>query len=207
MKFSEIDWSVLRGALIALVVSTLVAGAALTASYQFWSKQDIVLRRANSALSSARGQYHTLDDEEDIIATYLPRYGSLEEEGIIGREHRLDWIDVLRETARAVQVPSLEYAIEAQQPFDVGVDLKIGDYSVYASSMRLTLGLLHEGDLVRFLTSLAQSSSGLFGVTGCEIGRNAEVLSNQPRGINVNATCVLKFLTIRGPDSQAGVKS
>ena len=63
MKFSEIDWSLLRSALILLVVSVLIAGAALSASYQFWNEKATVLQRASSALSSARGQYHALDDE------------------------------------------------------------------------------------------------------------------------------------------------
>jgi len=207
MKISEIDWSILRGSLILLIVSTLVAGAALNASYRFWSKQDTVLKRASVALSSARGQFHALDEEEDIIATYLPRYASLEEEGIIGREHRLDWIDVLRETARTVKVPSLEYAIEAQRPFDVGWDLKVGDYSVYASSMRLTLGLLHEGDLTRFLAGLTKNAPGLFGVTGCDMARGVETISSQSLDSNVNATCVLKFITIRAPEPLSGARS
>lgn len=207
MKFSEIDWSVLRGSFVLLIVSILVAGAALSASYRFWSKQDIVLKRAQSALSSASGQYHALDDEENIIATYLPRYTALEEEGIIGREQRLDWIDVLRETARTVKVPHLEYAIEAQQPFDLGMDLGVGDYSVFASNMSLTLGLLHEEDLVRFFVDLSQNASGLFGVTGCEMSRSAETLSNQPQATNISASCVLKFITIRGPESPSGAKS
>jgi len=207
MKLSEVDWSVLRGSLILLVVSALIIGAALSVSYRFWNKQDIVLKRANSALYSARGQYRALDDEEDIIATYLPRYASLEEEGIIGREHRLDWIDVLRETARTVNVPRLEYAIDAQHAFDVGWDLGVGDYAVYASSMRLHLGLLHEGDLLRFLADLSKNISGLFGVSGCDMRRAGEAIKNQPRASNVNVTCVLKFITIRGPELRAGARS
>lgn len=207
MKFSEIDWSILRGSLILLVISVVVATVALSASYRFWGEQDVVLKRASSALSSARSQYHALDDEEDIIATYLPRYASLEEEGIIGRERRLDWIDVLRETARTVQVPRLEYAIDAQRAFDVGWDLRVGDYSVYASSMRLNLGLLHEGDLLRFLGDLSKNAPGLFGVTGCDMQRASDALAKDAQSTNVRATCVLKFITIRGPELRAGGKS
>lgn len=207
MKFAEIDWSILRAAVILLLVSLLIAGAALNASYQFWNEKATVLKRANSALSSARGQYHALDDEEDIIATYLPRYASLEEEGIIGRERRLDWIDVLRETARSVQIARLKYTIDAQRVFDEGWKLAVADYEVYSSDVRLTLGLLHEGDLVRFLTQLRENAPGLFGVTDCEMQRAGEALSDQPRTANVRATCVLKFITIRGPDRPSGARS
>lgn len=207
MKFSEIDWSILRGALILLVISVVIATVALNMSYSFSNEQDTALKRTNAKLLSARGQYHALDDEEDIIASYLPRYAALEEEGVIGREHRLDWIDVLRETARIVQVPRLEYSIEAQQRFDVGVDLNVGDYSAYASSMRVSLGLLHEGDLVSFLSGLTEKASGLVGVTGCEMTRGGQTLINQPRASNVTARCVLRFITIRGPESKPGASS
>lgn len=207
MKFSEIDWSVLRGALILLLVSVLIVSGALSGSYRFWAKHDLSLKRANSTLSSTRGQFRALDDEEDIIATYLPRFAALEEQGIIGREQRLDWIDVLRQAARTVKIPKLEYELEAQHAFDVGWDLGIGDFAVYASSMRLTLGLLHEGDLLRFFADLKKNTSGLFGVTACEMNRSGQTLSNQPLGNNVNATCELKFMTIRGPESKTGAKS
>ena len=207
MKIAEIDWSVLRGSLIFLLVSAAIAGVALSTSYRFWNKQEVLLKSANSALSSTRGQYRALDDEEDIIATYLPRYSSLEEEGIIGRERRLDWIDVLRETARKVQLPNLEYALDAQRPFDVGVDLKVGEYGVYASTMNLNLGLLHEGDLVRFFALFRDSAPGLFGVTECDLERRSETPSNNPQARNVTASCELKFITIRGPEPLSGSRS
>jgi hypothetical protein len=207
MKFSEIDWNVLKGAVVLFVIATLIAGFGLYFSQQFWSKQHRSLNRANNALVSSRRQYHTLDDEENIIATYLPRYAALEEEGIIGREHRLDWIDILRETARKSEIRSVEYVIEAQQPFDVGVDLGVKDYVVYASSMRLTLGLLHEGDLLLFLKSLNDNVPGLFGVTGCQMRRIGTVLSSNPRADNVSAICNLNFLTIRNSKSQPGAAS
>ena len=207
MKISEIDWSVLRGALILLLVSVLVVAGALSGSFRFWAKHDLILKRANSTLSSTRGQFRSLDDEEDINATYLPRYAALEEQGVIGREQRLDWIDVLRQTARTVRLPKLEYTLEAQRPFDVGWDLGVGDYAVYASSMRLTLGLLHEGDLLSFFADLRKNTAGLFGVTACEMKRNGQTLSNQPLDSNVSAICELKFITIHGPETKAGVKS
>ena len=171
MKFSEIDWSVLRGSVILIVVALLIAGTALIFSFQFKSDKEATLARERAAMLAARGQYQTLDEEEDIIATYLPKYGALEVQGIIGREQRLDWIDVLRESARAVQVPRLQYTIDAQRTFDTGVDLQVGDYQVFASSMQLNLGLLHEGDLIRLLGRMRKDVRGLFGVSGCQMSR------------------------------------
>ena len=156
---------------------------------------------------SARNQYHTLDDEEDIIATYLPLYSALEDQGIIGREQRLDWIEVLRESARAAQVQRLAYVIDAQQVFDTGVNLQVGNYRVYSSSMRLNLGLLHEGDLPRFLSRLRDSVSGLFAVTDCSMARAGAGLAMSADAANVNVRCVLDFITIRGPEQSPGARS
>lgn len=207
MRPSEIDWNVLRGAVVLLVVAVLISGTALALGYQFDGEQEAGLQRARSAFMSARNQYHTLDDEEDLIATYLPRYSALEDQGVIGREQRLDWIDVLRESARAAQVQRLAYVIDAQRVFDTGVKLEIGDYRVYSSSMRLNLGLLHEGDLLRFLSRLRDGVSGLLAVSDCSLTRAGAEVSTSVDATNVDARCVLDFITIRGPEQAPGAAS
>jgi hypothetical protein len=206
MKLAEVDWSVLRGGLIMLVISAVIGIGALAASHRFWSMHHTVLTRERTALLATRGQYHALDEEEDIIATYLPRYVELENGGIIGREQRLDWIDVLRESARDAKVPRLEYTIAAQERFDPGFKLNIGDYGVYSTSMRLKLGLLHEGDLLELLDRFRASVAGLFGVTGCSMMRADHELRMAPDASNVEATCELNFITLRDP-SLAGAGS
>jgi len=204
---SDIDWRVLRGSVILLLVSLLVGGVALASSYRFWSAQDVSLKRERSRLVSTRGQYHALDEEEDIIATYLPRYAELERQGIIGREQRLDWIDALRQASREAKVLRLEYVIDAQRQFQTGLELNVGDYRVYASSMRMDLGLLHEGDLLRLLEDLRGEVSGLFGVNGCHVSRAHPELRAVPDERNLEARCVLNFITIRGADNASGAGS
>ena len=132
---------------------------------------------------------------------------ALENQGIIGREQRLDWIDVLRESARDVTLPRLEYTIEAQRQFDTGMTLNVGDYDVYASSMRLTLGLLHEGDLLELLDLLDSNVSGLYGVNACRMSRSEQGVRMQADASNVNARCVLNFFTIRQRGAGQGERS
>ena len=200
MKFSEIDWRILRGSVVLLVIVLAIVGTALAMSFQFKSRKEATLARERSTMLASRSRYQALDEEEDIIATYLPRYSDLEDQGIIGREKRLDWIDVLRESAREVQVPRLQYTIEAQRSFDTGLDLQVGDYQVFASSIRLQLGLLHEGDLIRLLSKMRDGVNGLFGVSGCSISRPRGPLQMEATASNVNAQCVINFITIRAPE-------
>jgi hypothetical protein len=201
MRLSDIDWRLLRGAIILLVISALVAGASLAASHSFTSRQYSALQRERSTFIAARSQYHALDEEEHIIATYLPRYLALEEAGIIGREQRLDWIDVLREAGRAARVQSLSYVLNAQQRFEPGMELSIGDYAVFVSSMRLDIGLLHEGDLLEFLDRLRSQMPGLFGVNGCRMLRTDRTLRLAADAVNIEVRCLVNFYTIRQPDA------
>lgn len=204
MRVSEVDWRLLRGAIILLAISVLVAGASLAASHSFTSERQNALQRESSAFLAARSKYHALDEEEDMIATYLPRYQALEEAGIIGREQRLDWIDVLREAGRMARVQTLSYVLNAQQRFEPGINLNIGDYAVYVSSMRLDIGLLHEGDLLEFLDHLREQVPGLFGVNGCRMLRTDRTLRMAADAVNVEVQCLVNFYTIRKTDAAGG---
>ena len=106
-----------------------------------------------------------------------------------------------------MRVPRLQYVIEAQEKLDTGVDLRVGDYEVYSSQMRLDLGLLHEGDLVRLLARMHDSVSGLFGVSGCSMTREADPFKQAGDATNVQASCILNFITIRGPERAARAPS
>ena len=197
MRLAEVDWSVLRWSLIGLAGALIVAGGTAAASHAFWSKHDIALKRTQARFLTARAQYQTLDEEEDLIARYLPRYVALEQGGVIGREQRLDWIDSLREATRAVRVPSLQYTIEAQRGFDPGVALEMGNFELYASTVRLTLGLLHEQDLFDLLSRLRSRVAGLFGVRSCNITRVGDDVTMEHDAVNLHAVCELQFITIR----------
>jgi hypothetical protein len=197
MRLAEVDWSVLRWSLVGLAAALLVGGSALAVSHAFWQKHERALKRTEARLMNARAQYQTLDEEEGLIARYMPRYVALEQGGVIGREKRLDWIDSLREAARAVRVPSLQYTIEAQRGFDPGVDLKMGDFELFASTVRLSVSLLHEQDLFDLLGHLRQRVAGLFGVRSCDITRNGDDITLAPDAVNLRAVCELQFITIR----------
>ncbi|HSS64578.1 MAG TPA: hypothetical protein VLS27_09095, partial [Gammaproteobacteria bacterium] len=114
MKLDQIDWGVLRGALILLFISVAISGGLLGSSFHFWEKMDRMFKRERNALSGVRAQYQNIDEEEKIIEQYLPLYHDLESKGIIGKERRLDWIDSLRQASQRVELPMLRYVIDSQ---------------------------------------------------------------------------------------------
>ncbi len=200
MNAAEIDWRVLRGSMIGLVIVVLISGGALLGSYQFANAKRLLQKRERANFMNARNQYHTLDKEEGLIATYLPRYIALETAGIIGREKRLDWIESLRQSAKQAQVAKLNYRIDAQKPFNTGTKLEVGNYRVFASRVSVDVDLLHEGDLLALLDNFNRSVAGLYGLSDCAIQHPGKEISMAADAINLRAKCHLNFLTIRKSD-------
>jgi hypothetical protein len=201
VRAAEIEWRVLRGSIILLVVAVVITAGSLVGSYQFASSKNKIHKREQAKYLSARAQYHTLDVEEGLIAIYLPRYVALENAGIIGREKRLDWIESLRQSAKQSQVAKMQYDISAQKLFETKIPLDVGDYKIYASTMRLNVGLLHEGDLFTLLDNLNSSITSLYGLSECDLKRKGAEISNEVDAVNLSARCNLNFLTIRKSDS------
>jgi hypothetical protein len=193
----------MRGSVVLLALSIAVSGAFIGVSSYFWSNMDREYRQHNRALVSVRRKYQTIDEEEAIINAFLPRYESLETQGIVGRERRLDWIETLRESSQDLKLPSLRYAIETQTRHRPEFPVETGGFEIYASDMRLTLGLLHEEDLPRLFLELDANATGLYSVTGCDLRRSREDLSASPTDANVAAQCTIRWFTIRLPEGSA----
>jgi len=204
VRAAEIEWSVLRGSMILLVIAVIISAGSLVGSYQFANSKNKIHKREQARYLSARTQYHTLDEEEGLIAIYLPRYVALENAGIIGREKRLDWIESLRQSAKQSQVAKMQYDISAQKLFETKIPLDVGDYKIYASTMSLNIDLLHEGDLFTLLDNLNSSLTGLYGLSACDLKRKGSEISNEVDAVNLSAHCDVNFLTIRKTDPDPG---
>lgn len=202
MKLAEVDWPLLRGALAGLTVCLVVAGLVAGASYEFVESKRTALRVEKSKLLGIRGKYQTIDEEERLIEEYLPRFVALEERGVIGREFRLDWIETLRGASTELKLPELRYAIDTQDGYQPDFPVNPGAFQIYASKMRLDLGLLHEGDLPALLERIERDARGLYRVSDCALTRTASTLDLDPTKPNVRANCTLDWLTVRRPDPE-----
>ncbi len=201
MKLDQIDWGVLRNALILLVISIAISAGVLSSSFYFWGKMDRIHKRERSALFGVRAQYQNVDEEERIIQRYLPLYRDLESRGVIGPERRLDWIDTLRQASQRVELPTLRYVIDSQNIYQPEFLLPSGTFQIYSSNMRLDLGLLHEGDLETLFADLDANATGLYTVSSCDLRRNHRQREFVKRAdaTNLIAECGLRWLTIKQP--------
>lgn len=204
MRATDVDWGIMRGPLVLLVVCALVSAALLAGGYVFAGRMAAEHDSFKRRLISIRNSYHTVDEEERLIRAYLPRFRELQESGVVGVERRLDWIEALRDAGQRVRLPDLRYEITSQEPYTPALPLPPARSPVLASDMNLDLGLLHEGDLFRVLDALERDAEGLYSVSQCRIARRRPQLSEDPTEANLSALCRLRWITIRPPEPPGG---
>ena len=197
-----LDWAYLRGAVVlsagcaALGVS-LVAGSAV-----FESRMEREHHYHSDRLNEISLRYLALDGEKRMIGEYLPQFLELQSTGLLGKEHRLNWIETLQDAGNTLGLPSLGYEIKAQEPWSASYQTPSGGYGVFVSEMTLGLQLLHEGDLFTLLDLLDERAKGLFTVSSCDLTRNFVELTDNPDAANVTADCLLEWFSVKPADGR-----
>lgn len=194
------EWLALRGVLGVFAICALLSAIMLAASDAFWRAMNSEYQTNFMRFREASRRYLAVDDEERIIETQYPAFKQLHARGIIGQEHRLNWVETLRAAGDTLQLPKIDYRIEAQRIYVPEIALDSGPFDVNVSEMHLNLALLHEGDLIRLLAALDRDSAGLFSVERCEMSREGEV-RHAPDGPDVPATqlradCLLRWFSL-----------
>lgn len=202
MKPEILDWPYLRNAVVMSAGSAALGISLVAGSAVFESRMEREYRYHSGRLNEISRRYLALDGEERIIGEYLPQFLELQSTGVLGREHRLNWIETLQDAGNALALPSLGYEIKAQKPRSSGYQAVSGGYGVFVSEMTLGLQLLHEGDLFALLELLDERAKGLYTVSSCELTRNFVELTDNPDAANVTADCLLEWFSIKPADGR-----
>jgi hypothetical protein len=192
------DLLALRNPVIALIL-TLALGAGLI----YYLDQSLTTARRELAgqqnqLREARTRLQKSGDEKQIIVRYLSNYQYLQRLGFVGEEQRINWLEGLRLSNQQTQLFGVDYQIGAQQPYPYASDLEPGQLTLQQSLMKISFRMLHEGDLLRFLGTLAKQGVGVFSVNQCVVQRmdTGGSIRFQP---NLQADCELAWITARPP--------
>jgi hypothetical protein len=204
MNFNQQDWRQLRypsiALGIALILMTLLVGYAQTRKDT--TQQAVQMQQGQ--LNQARQRYQASGLEKETIAKYLPIYQSLINEGFIGEERRIEWVDSLRTIHRQNKLFSINYTIGMQEEYKPAFALNVGSFTLHRSIMKLELSMLHEGDLLTLLDALEAQHNTPFIVRQCEITRLAAITTNTLKP-NMLANCELDWLTLREPQVTGAV--
>jgi hypothetical protein len=196
MKLTTKDLAAMKLPLLALAISIVASVALVGFSSSKREGAELQHRLQITALQDARSRYQRSGEERETILRYLPAYQQLEKEGFVGTEQRINWLESLRTANGQAGLFGVSYQLDAKKPFP-----PIGQYNpmsqqVQHSQMKLTFGLVHEGDLMRFLRALEAQQTGIFVLNGCQLDRGGRGDAPAPRQANLSAQCELSWLTI-----------
>ena len=193
---TQADLQALKNPLLALLALLLAAAAAIYYTDQMVIVARRQLAQQQSQLKDARTRLHKSDEEKHVIVSHLDRFRQLQRIGFVGEEQRINWLDGLRLSNQQTDLFGVDYQIEAQKPYSHSADFNPGAIALNQSVMKLRFRLLHEEDLMRFLSALARQGAGVFTVDQCIMRRvdTGGVIRFQP---NVAAECELSWITAR----------
>lgn len=172
------------------------AGAALVA----WSQErQVAEARALSAVRAERAQASQrlmrIAEEEKEVKEKLQVYRQLQDLGILGAERRLEWADAMTRIRTQLELPDLRYRVERQRLLN-SVAGKPAAVDFYASTMRVELALLHEGDLFGFLADLRASGNAYYAVRRCSLTRADQFAAAARLAPRLRAECEIDLITI-----------
>lgn len=191
------DWKVLRSPMLALGLALVIVGLMAYYADQYHKKQEQALLVEEQAYRQAHQQYQTSGQEKETIIQYLPVYQTLISQGFIGEERRIEWIETLRQAHQDYKLLEINYDISEQAKAPQTYLPAVAELALHQSSMKLELGLVHEGDLLNLLTEL-QSKFKSFIVNECEIKRvgQLDIRVDDVRE-NMRANCQIDWFTLR----------
>lgn len=204
MKLTKHDWLMLRFPLVALgavvVLVLLLAGYTGTLKDAAWQNLQI----QQNQLDQARNRFQTSGSEKDMIVRYLPLYLGLIQQGFVGDERRIEWIDDLRIINQQYKLFGINYSIGAQEAKGAPINMAAGPFGLHRSVMKIEVPLLHEYDLLTIVDALATRRRAPFLLRDCTVSRLQEVSRHQFQP-NLSASCEIEWLTITEPPRMGGI--
>jgi len=158
--------------------------------------------RAGTRASRVAAQERVLrvSEEEREIRENLIDYERMREQGMLGDQNRLDWIEAISRIKNNRKLFEIKYNIEAQRQLDYAGVVPGAGAEFVVSRMRLDMLLLHENDLLDFLSDLQAAKRAYVSVRQCMVtrldrGAGPGGTALQPR---LRADCQVDLVSVRG---------
>jgi hypothetical protein len=200
MNISRNDLRRLRGPLALAVIFTLVGAACLAVSDSYRDTSTRTRNASRASRVSAQERVMRVSEEEREIRENLVDYERMREQGMMNEQNRIDWIESIARIKNNRKLFEIKYRIEAQRALDYpGVAPATGAEFI-ESRMRLDMLLLHENDLLDFLSDLQAAKRAYVSVRQCAVtrldrGASTGGTAMQPR---LRADCQVDLVSVRG---------
>jgi hypothetical protein len=184
----------LGGSWMLLIAALLIGAAIVGGSHWYYEKErnDTAamarrLQEARSRLDAARRERDSLLESSDVYRTLVDR-------GLLQGERRLELVELVNQLRTRYQLFALEYEIAPQRPLELGAGGGFSSVDVLGSRVKLHLRALHEGDVLGFVSALAQTPQGFYPVDRCTFKR---VTATADLQAHVEADCALEWITLK----------
>lgn len=197
--FSKDDFRRIGLSLAAAAIMAAAGGAIVFASVQMRDAEIKNQAAAQSKRKDIQGRLSRAREEELEIKSKIARYNELSARGIFGEEMRLDWVEQIRGIKNARKLFDIQYEIAPQQAIDAAVLPGAGaEFEFLSSAMRMKMKLLHEEDLLAFLSDLSATAKAYLRVRRCDVERLPKA-GGDSRGVppQLGADCSIDWITIR----------
>jgi hypothetical protein len=180
---------------IALVLA-LLGISGLVASEFYLDDARSKKNAAKEQRETSQGRLAKASEEEKEIRENLVHYRRMVERGMVGPENRLDWIERIARIKDERRLFEIRYNIEPQRPLDYPGIAASGDMDFVVSRMKLEMVLLHEGDLLNFLSDLLATGQAHIVVRRCQLNR-VDRPSTAAAVPTLRADCTVDLVTLK----------
>jgi hypothetical protein len=191
-----------RNELKKLALPLLIALALIACGVALLRVADTSLKgeKARLAAASAERKQNAerlarIAEEEREVKEKLDVYQQLKAINVLGEERRLEWADAIARIRTQRELLDLRYRVERQQLL-VSVPGKPANVDFFSSTMHVNLALLHEEDLLRFLSDLRASGNAFYSVKRCQISRFGPPAAAANLTPRLRADCEINLITI-----------
>lgn len=150
------------------------------------AQQQAAHTRAWQALARSR-------DQQRLIQTHLDAYRALAARGFVGPENRLAWIEAIQLANQDAGLYGLEYRlgprVAAAPALAQGVPFG-------QTPLTVSMPLLVETDLLRFLAALRARAPGIYRVQACSLSRSGREAFEAVKLPRLRAECELLWFTV-----------
>lgn len=200
MNISRNDLRHLRVPIALAILLSALGAACLGVSKYYLDEARAVRDASRLTRIGAQERMAKVAEEEREIRENLVHFERMQKLGVVGEQNRLDWIESIAKIKNARKLFEIRYSIEAQTSVDYPGVVATNAADFVVSRMRLNMLLLHEGDLLNFLSDLQAAGKAHVSVRRCTVnriarGEGASPTSLQPR---LRAECLVDLVSIRG---------
>lgn len=198
LGFLSRNLATLRWHLLLATALLLAGAAAVSASLQLRTATEMEHRDAAIRQQGSRGRMANVHAEEAQMRRSIEKFREMEARSLFGDERRLEWLEAIDRIKARRRLPELDYELSPRHPIDiVPVQPAAGSHEFMASTMKLRMPLLHEGDLLGFLDGLSADVQAIVLVRRCDLERQQQAVAEQTAALPLHAECRIEWITLR----------